>query len=196
MGCPIIRLFKHWCPFFKPFCSLVLILVLLLVHWPLKLFMLYKRSQYLFAWTDQSRCSWVGAIIRRQFNVLRSHEGKKRLGNTTIVFATEAISIQCHSCIYIIFSLIFSTLLVSILHLSQNNPLTMWSLFCFWKNETRTEGKKDLSVWGCMRKDRGVVWWSLSCSGVPLCLCVDGGHVAQATVKAAHLEENAILWAG
>lgn len=33
-------------------------------------------------------------------------------------------------------------------------------------------------------------------SSVALCLCVDGGHVAQATVKAAHLEENALLWAG
>lgn len=28
-----------------------------------------------------------------------------------------------------------------------------------------------------------------------LCLCVDGGDVAQAAFKAAHLEENALLWA-
>lgn len=196
MGCPIIRLFKHCCPFLKPFCSLVLILVLLLVHWPLKLFMLYKRSQYLFAWTDQSRCSWVGAIIRRQFNVLRSHEEKKGWETLPLFLPQKPFPFSVTVAFTLYLALFFSTLLVSILHLSQNNPLTMWSLFCFWKNETRTEEKKDLSVWGCMRKDRRVVWWSLCCSGVPLCLCVDGGHVAQATVKAAHLEENAILWAG
>ena len=33
-------------------------------------------------------------------------------------------------------------------------------------------------------------------SSVALCLCVNGGHVAQAAVEAAHLEENALLWAG
>lgn len=31
---------------------------------------------------------------------------------------------------------------------------------------------------------------------VVLRLCVDGGHVAQAAVEAAHREENALLWAG
>lgn len=36
----------------------------------------------------------------------------------------------------------------------------------------------------------------MPCSSVALCLCVDGGHVAQAAVKVAHLEENALLWAG
>lgn len=30
----------------------------------------------------------------------------------------------------------------------------------------------------------------------PLCLCVDGGHVAQAAVEAAHREEDALLRAG
>lgn len=36
----------------------------------------------------------------------------------------------------------------------------------------------------------------MACSSVALCLCVDGGHVAQAAVEAAHREENALLWAG
>lgn len=36
----------------------------------------------------------------------------------------------------------------------------------------------------------------MPCSSVALCLCVDGRHVAQAAVKAAHLEENTLLWAG
>lgn len=33
-------------------------------------------------------------------------------------------------------------------------------------------------------------------SGAALCLGVDGGHVAQAAVEGAHLEENALLRAG
>lgn len=37
------------------------------------------------------------------------------------------------------------------------------------------------------------LWWSVSCSSVALCLCVDRGHVAQAAVEAAHLEENVLL---
>lgn len=39
------------------------------------------------------------------------------------------------------------------------------------------------------------VWWSVPCSSVALCLCVDRRHVAQAAVEVAHLEENALLWA-
>lgn len=33
----------------------------------------------------------------------------------------------------------------------------------------------------------------VKCFSVALCLRVDGGHVAQAAVEAAHLEENALL---
>lgn len=33
------------------------------------------------------------------------------------------------------------------------------------------------------------------CSGAS-CLCVDGGHVVQAAIEAAHLEEHALVWTG
>lgn len=46
---------------------------------------------------------------------------------------------------------------------------------------------------GCRVEER--LWWSRACSSVRSCLCVDGRHVAQATVEAAHLEENTLLWA-
>lgn len=46
---------------------------------------------------------------------------------------------------------------------------------------------------GCRVEER--LWWSRPCSSVRSCLCVDGRHVAQATVEAAHLEENTLLWA-
>lgn len=36
----------------------------------------------------------------------------------------------------------------------------------------------------------------MPCSSIALSLCVDGRHVAQAAVEVAHLEEDALLWAG